>query len=121
MGKIKVILACALLALLVSSAWQIAVCVLANYELQDDLKDIASLSTARIGLAHPSSDNDLREAVIDKAHGHDITLDPSQITVQRSGSEAIPVVYLAVDYKAHVTLPGLTLTLHFRPTSPKRR
>jgi hypothetical protein len=121
MSKIKVILAFAVLALLVSTGWQIAACELANYELQDDLKDIASLTGARIGLAAPSSDDDLREAVIGKARGYHIALNPSQITVRRSGTPEAPLAYLAVDHKARIALPGYTFTLRFRPTSGNKR
>ena len=121
MGKVRIIVVCALLALLLSAGWQIAACELANYELQDELKDIASLNSARIGLATPSSDDDLRDAVMGKARGHDIALAPSQVTVRRSGTTEAPTIYLAVDYKARVVLPGYTLTLHFKPTSGSRR
>jgi hypothetical protein len=51
-----------------STGWQIGASELA-YELQDELKDLASLGGARIGLAAPSSDDDLRQAVISKAPG----------------------------------------------------
>jgi hypothetical protein len=117
LGKAKIILVCALLALLASTGWQIGACELAYYELQDELKDVASLNSARIGLAPPSSDDDLRQTVIGKARTHDIALDPSQITVRRSGTTEAPVVYLAVKYNARIVLPGCTLTLHFRPNS----
>lgn len=121
MGKVKVIVVCALLVLLASTGWQIAACEIANYELQDELKDLASLNSARIGLAAPKSDDDLREAVISKAREHDIALVPSQITVRRWGSSEAPVVYLAVNYKAHIALPGYSLTIRFKPTSGSRR
>ena len=121
MGKVKVILACAFLALLVSTGWQIAACELAYCELQDDLKDIASLNSSRIGWTAPRSDDDLRDAVISKAQSHDIKLNPGQITVRRSGQAENPVVYIAVNYKARVLLPGYSLTFHFKPTSGKRR
>ena len=117
MGKVKIILGCALFALLASTGWQIGACELANYELQDELKDLASLNSARIGLAAPSSDDDLREAVIGKARAHDIALEPDQVNVERSGTAEASVVYLAVHYKARVVLPGYSLTLYFAPTS----
>jgi len=121
MGKVKVILGCALLALVVSTGWQIAASVLANYELQDELKDIGSLSSTRIGLADPKSDDALREAVIEKARGHGIALEPTQITVERWGTAEFPRAYLAVDYKARITLPGFSFALHFRPNSGEKR
>jgi len=120
-GKLKLILICALFLLLVSTGWQIAASELAYYELQDELKDIASLNSSRIGLTTPKSDDDLRDAVIDKARSHDIALRPNQITVRRSGSDDAPFVYLAVDYKTRIALPGYSFTLRFHPTSGKKR
>jgi hypothetical protein len=119
--KVKVILGGAFLALLVSTGWQLAACELAYFELQDELKDIASLNRARIGMAPPSSDDDLREAVIDKARSHDIALDPKRVIVRRSGSTDAPVVYLAADYRARIKLPGYSILMHFHPTSGNRR
>jgi hypothetical protein len=59
------------------------------------LRDIAALSAARIGMAAPRSDDELRDAVIRKAGEHDISLAPRQVTVRRSGTTEVPVVYLA--------------------------
>ena len=109
MNKLKLILAVALLALIVSTGWQVACCELANYELanyelQDDLKDIASQAGARIGMARPSSDEELQQAVVARARNHHIQIDPGQATVRHSGSEEAPVVLLAVNYSAKIDL-----------------
>jgi hypothetical protein len=116
-GKVKIILALALLALAICTGWQIGACGLANYELQDELKDVASLTATRIGWEPPSSDDNLREAVIRKAAQHDIRLEPQQIKVQRSGPPDAPKVEIAADYRVRVALPGGSLFLHFTPTS----
>ena len=50
MKEIKISLGLVLCAL-VRTAWQIAACEYANYEFKDDLKDVAFLGGARIGLA----------------------------------------------------------------------
>jgi len=113
----RIILVLAFLALLVSTGWQFGACELANLELQDDLKDLAALNSTRIGLSNPKSDDDLRQAVIEKAQDHGIALDPNQITVERGGTAESPRAYLAVRYKVRITLPGYTFTLRFRPTS----
>ena len=118
--KIKIILGGALFVLLASMGLQIGASELAYYELQDELKDLASLNSARIGLAAPSSDDDLREAVVAKARAHDIALEPDQVEVQRSGTAEAPVIFLAADYRARIALPGYTFTLHFKPTSGGR-
>ena len=120
-GKVRIILGCATFALLAGTGWQVGASELANYELQEELKDLASLSAARIGLAAPSSDDDLREAVIAKARAHDIELQHGQVDVERSGTAEAPVVFLAADYRARIVLPGHAFTLHFKPTSGKRR
>jgi hypothetical protein len=117
MSKAKLLVVCAVFVLLVSAGWQLGACELANYELEDDLKDLAALNSTRIGLVSPRSDDDLREAVISRAKEHAIAIEPSQVTVWRSGS----AVYLAVDYKAHIALPGCTLNLRFRPAGGSRR
>jgi hypothetical protein len=44
---INVILVLIVFALIASTVWQVASCELANYELKDDLKDIASMGGAR--------------------------------------------------------------------------
>jgi len=116
--KVKVILGCAVVA---STGRQIGARELANYEVQDELKDLASLNSAGIGLAAPRRDDDLREAVIGQARGHDIALDPGQVTVERSGTSEAPMVFLAVDYSVRIALPGYAFTLHFKPTSGSRR
>jgi len=48
---IKIILVLIVLAFVASTFRQVASCEIANYELKDDLKDIASMGGARIGLA----------------------------------------------------------------------
>lgn len=120
MSKVKVLLGGAVLVLFVSTAWQIGVCELANYELQDEMKDMAAQNSVRIGLAPPSSDDDLRNAVASKARSHDIALEPRQVTVQRSGPEDAPKIYLATRYNARIVLPGCAITFHFAPNSGNR-
>lgn len=107
MGKIKIIIGVVLLVFLISTGWQIAACECANYELKDDLKDVAPLGAPRIGLATQQSDDQLRTTVIRKAAAHDIVLDPDEIRVQR----------FAAKYRARVWIPGLSLVFHFTATS----
>jgi len=116
-GKIKVILGLAVLALIASTGWQIAACELANYELKDDLKDLASMGGARIGLDGPGSDEELCFAVIRRAAEHDIRLRPEQIRIERSGTVDSPVVFLSTRYQSRVVMPGISLIFHFTATS----
>ena len=117
MGKIKVIVGLLLFALVMSTAWQLASCEFANYEFRDDLKDIAAMGGLRVGLLAQSSDNDLRDAVIRRAAGHEIQLGPNQILVQRSGTAENPKVFLVAKYRSRVVLPGFSLIFHFTATS----
>ena len=50
MGKLKLILGLAVVALSIIVGWQIASCELANLELQEDLRDLAAQTGAYIGL-----------------------------------------------------------------------
>jgi hypothetical protein len=115
--KVKVILALIVFALMASTVWQIASCELANYEFKDDLKDMASMGGARIGLAAQGSNDDLRAKVMHKAAVYGIALNPEQITVERSGTEEAPVLFLAAKYRTRVWLPGMSLIFHFTATS----
>jgi len=116
-GKIKAIFGLAVLALIASTGWQISACELANYELKDDLKDLASMGGARIGLDGPGSDDELRQAVIRRAADHDIRLTPEQIHVERSGTVEAPKVYLSTRYHSRVVMPGISLIFHFTAAS----
>jgi hypothetical protein len=116
-GKIKIILGLAVFALIVSTGWQIADCELANYEFKDELRDVASLNGAKIGLAAQQTDEDLRATVIRKAAGHDIVLQPVQVLVRRSGTEENPKVFLAAKYQERIWMPGIYLIVHFSVSS----
>jgi hypothetical protein len=119
MGKGKLILGLAVLALAAIAGWQMASCELANLGLREDLRDIASQAGAYIGLVSFNSDEDFRNAVVRAAQAHEIQLEPEQVTVQRTGTVPNQSIYLAVDYKARVKLPGFSISLHFHPTSAR--
>ena len=117
MGTIKIILGFAVFVLIMSTAWQIASCEIANHELKDELKDVAALTKARIGLPAEQTDEELRATVIRKAADHDIVLGPDQILVRHLGTEENPKIYLAAKYRARVWMPGISLVFHFTATS----
>ncbi|HET7891477.1 MAG TPA: hypothetical protein VFL34_08130 [Candidatus Sulfotelmatobacter sp.] len=121
MNKLKIISVLLVLVLVVSIGWQFAACELADYELQDDLKDVGSLLGTRIGLTDVRSDDDLRQVVIRKAGEHGIVLAPSQVTVERSGSTETPVIYIKADYRQRVVLLGKSFFLHFTPANRSNR
>ena len=119
MGKAKLILGLGVLAMAVVAGWPIASCELANLELRGDLRDIAAQNAARIGMAPPSTDEDLRNTVVRAAKEHEIQLDPEQVILQRTGTAEAPFLYLAADYNVRVKLPGYSFTLHFTPSSAR--
>jgi hypothetical protein len=116
-AKAILILGLAALALFGIAGWQIASCELANFELHDDLRDLAPQRSAQIGLSTPSSDEDIRSTIVRYAEGYNIHLDRDQVTVQRMGPAEAPYFYLAADYDARVKLPAYSFTLHFNTTS----
>jgi hypothetical protein len=115
--RTKIVAGVFALVLTVTAGWQAAACELANAELRDDLHDLASQVSARIGLVDFDTDNDFRNAVMRKAERYDIYLQPEQITVRRSGTLKEPIIYLAADYKTRVRVLGYSFTLHFTPSS----
>jgi hypothetical protein len=119
MGKEKLILGSAFLMLAVIAGWQIASCEWANFELHEDLRDLTSQLGSRYGYVPPSTDEQLRSDVIREAKDHQIELEPSQVTVQRTGTAQAPIIYLAVDYKVRLKLLGCSFTLRFTPSSSK--
>jgi len=100
-----------------SAAWKVATCEFANYELKDDLHDVAAMGSSRIGLLGDASDNDLRDLVIQKAAGIGIPLLRDQVIVRRSGSKENPEVFLATRYRTRVSMPGFSLVFRFTATS----
>jgi hypothetical protein len=119
MGKLKLVFGLAILVLAVIAGWQIASCELANYELAEEMRDMAVQTGAHIGLGSFKTDEEFRDAVIRSAERHEIQLAPQQVTVQRTGTSQLPIIFLAADYKARVNLLGFSFTLHFHPTSAK--
>ena len=74
MQKLTIMIGIVVVVVVVVVGWQFGSCELANFELQDDMQDIASQAGIRIGLVEPRTDEDLRRAVMRKAKEHDIEL-----------------------------------------------
>lgn len=120
MSRFKALFFLAIIALAALVGWQVAACELANIELRDDMKDLASQLGGRIGFTPPSSDEDFRQAVIKHALKYGIQLAPEQVTVARTGTGVAAEIYLAADYTAAIQLPGFSFTLHFTPWAGKK-
>ena len=98
------------------ACFQIIPPMMNNYSFADDLRSVAMIAG---GNPH-ESDQDILDSVMKRAHDHDITLTPEQVTVQRIGVPGAPAVYVAVDYSVPVNLPGYSFVLHFTPNSGNR-
>jgi ABC-type sugar transport system substrate-binding protein len=121
MRTIKFVLIAAVVVLGVVAGWQTASHVLANFQLQDDMHDMASQLGSRIGFNPPRSDDDYRTLVVRKAGEYGIELKPEQVAVRRSeNTDAAAKIELAADYNATVKLPGYSFELHFMPSSTKK-
>jgi hypothetical protein len=107
------------LALVVSVGWQIAAAQIADRQLREDLRDMASQGGAQIGLLEFESIDDSRDAVIRVAKQHGIALAPNQVTVRRTGAGVAAVTYLGAEYTEPVKLPGFSFDLHFTATSDR--
>jgi hypothetical protein len=119
MKRIALILGIIVLGFAVSAGWQVASNELANRQLEEDLRDLASRNAEHIGLSAPTTDDDLRNSVIHYAKELDIALDPNQVTVQHTGEGKSSVVHLAADYTARVRLLGFSLNFRFTPSSDR--
>ena len=113
----KYVFMIALVAAIIYAGVQIIEPELANLAFQDELHDIATQPVWRPSMSAPSSDEELRLAVLRSASRHDITLEPKQVTVQRTGAGENQTVYIAVDYSVPVNLIVYSFSLHFSPTS----
>lgn len=119
MRRIKSLLVLAVLVVGVLAGWKVAWYQVANLELQEDMRDLATDTGFKYAVSR--SDDDLRTAVIRKAREYDIHLTPEQVTVQHKDSGNISTIYLAADYSESVTLPGgYSFVMHFTPSSAKR-
>ena len=118
MKRVRNLAVVAALTFGVLAGWKVGWYEVANQELQQDMHDLATDTGFQYAIKR--SDDDLRNIVISKAHGYDIELKESQVTVQHKGSGDVSTVYLAADYSEPVNLPGgYTFVLHFTPSSTK--
>jgi len=115
MAKLMIVLVLAALAL--SAGWQIASVELANMNLQEEMRDLASQAGAHVGFVPPSSDEDAKQSVVRKAKEHGIDITPEQVTVVRRGSEDHSTLHLSADYYVHVSLGLFSFQMHFTPST----
>ena len=116
MRKLWIFAFIGLAALVLGAGWQIASWELANLNLQDEMRDLASQAGAHVGFVPPTSDEDARKAVVLKAQAHGIELSPEQVTVLRKGSEDHATLSLSVEYSVPVNLVLFSFHMHFSPS-----
>lgn len=116
MGSVKAIVGILAIVGAIYAGFQIIPPELSNYSFQDDLRNVAMVA----GGNPRETDQEILDSVIKRARGHDITLTPEQVTVQRIGVPGALAVYVAVDYSVPVSLPGYSFNLHFTPSSGNR-
>lgn len=113
MAMIKAIFGFLVILAAVLAVFQIAPPIMANFNFQDDLKNVALMDSAN----QQKTDDDIRNDVVRKAKEHDLPIEPKQVTVQRLNSPGIAAVYVAADYSVTVNLPGYSFDMHFNPDS----
>jgi len=116
MGTVKALLGILGIIGIIYCGFEIVPPELTNYSFQDDLRNIAMVA----GANPHQTDQELIDSILKKAHEHQITLAPEQITVQRIGTPGAPAVYVAADYSVPVSLPGYSFSMHFTPSSGNR-
>jgi hypothetical protein len=119
MRKAIFVIGLAVLLATVILGWQLAACELAKVEFQQDLHDLSAQVGTHIGLPEPSTDDELRSAVIDYGKKYGLHLEPSQVIIERSGTVDAPKLYLAAPYQRVIKLPGYSFTLDFTVSSVK--
>jgi hypothetical protein len=119
MRSVKIILLLAVVLLLGSAAWQFGAWKVANMNLQEEMRDMASQAGSHIGVVTPLSDDELARSIILKAKDHGIELQPDQITVRRTSAGERSTLYIAADYTVDVNLLFFSFNLHFTPTSER--
>ncbi len=112
MGKVKGFFGLAVIAIGFYVAWNMIPPYFHNYELQDDLDDIARKMSY---LA--KSDDDIKASVINKAKNSDIALKEDQVLVTRDGDG----LSITVKYRVHVDMMVHPMDIDFAAKSFNKR
>lgn len=112
MGKVKALIAFALLIGGAYLCWELIPPYFHNYQLQDQLDDIAR----RNSYTH-KTDDDVRALVIQTASSLDIPLKEDQITITRTGDG----LGISVHYHLHVDMAVHPVDLDFVANSMNKR
>jgi Domain of unknown function (DUF4845) len=112
MGKIKGLIGIAIVVSSFYVAWNMIPPYFHNYQLQDDLDDIArrnSYTTA--------TEDDIKKIVVSKASENNITLKGDQVVVTRTSNG----LGISVKYRIHVEMAVHPVDLDFTANSMNKR
>jgi uncharacterized protein DUF4845 len=112
MGKIKGLIGLLVIAAGFYVAWNLIPPYFHNYQLQDDLDDVARRNTYTA-----NTDDDIRQIVIQKAQNNEITLKENQVTVSRGGNG----LAISVKYRVHVEMMVHPMDIDFTANSFNKR
>src|SRR5580698_900292 len=114
--KLKIAAALALVAAVAIPLWQYAAWEYTSRELESDVHYQTAQIAASIGLGTPKTDDQIRDTLIAEFKDEGVDLDPSRVTIRRSGDEDTPVFDIDVDYDVPIHFFGITQTLHYHAT-----
>jgi hypothetical protein len=86
-----------------------------NYQLEDAIKTEALQSTYST-----RTPDDIRDAIIKRAHDCDIPLTAKQVHVSRTGYNGTGSLIIEVNYTATIDLPGYSTTIEFSPSTKNK-
>ena len=107
-----------LVVAVITAAWRILEPEVTNAIFQDEIRDVAAGLGARTGRLPPTSDLELRDAVLRDAARHEIDLDASQVKVEIGGTVENRIASIEVNYDVPVDLVVYKFVLHFH-TAPE--
>ena len=112
MGKIKGLIGLLVIAAGFYVAWNLIPPYFHNYQLQDDLDDLARRNSYT-----SSTEDDIKQMVIQKAQTNDIKLKENQVTVSRGGNG----LAISVKYRVHVEMMVHPMDIDFTANSFNKR
>jgi hypothetical protein len=115
MGTLKMIAGLAVMAALVMVGLKVIPVYFNNFQFEDAIKNEALQSTYST-----RSVDDIRDAVIKKAHDCDIPLTAKQVHVSRTGINGNGNLVIDVNYTATIELPGYSTTVEFNPSTKNK-
>jgi hypothetical protein len=112
MGKIKGLIGLLVIIAGFYVAWNLIPPYFHNYQLQDDLDDVARRNTYTA-----NTDDDIKHMVVQKAQNNDIALKEDQVMVSRGGNG----LAISVKYRVHVDMVMHPMDIDFTANSFNKR